>query len=89
MGSPPVCGEIASGSGYSARWTLGEQWEKAQAAAARVLADLDTDRSGTLTAAELEAAQSRTDGKLSLAAIDPGESGLLSPGNVWHGHPQP
>lgn len=85
MGSPPVCGEIKSGSGYSARWTLGEQWDKAQAAAARVLADLDADRSGTLTAAELEAAQSRADGKLSLAAIDPGESGLLSPGNVWNG----
>ena len=89
MGSPPVCGEVASGSGYSARWTLGAQWAKAQAAAARVLADLDTDRSGTLTAAELEAAQSRTDGKLSLASIDPGESGLLSPGNVRNGHPQP
>ena len=23
MGSPPVCGEVASGSGYSARWTRG------------------------------------------------------------------
>ena len=85
MGSPPVCGEIESGSGYSAQWTLGDQWEKAQAAAARVLTDLDADGSSTLNAAELEGAQSRTDGKLSLASIDPGEGGILSPGNVWNG----
>ena len=85
MGSPPVCGEVESGSGYSAQWTLGDQWEKAQAAAARVMADLDADGSGTLNAVELEGAQSRTDGKLSLASIDPGEGGLLSLGNVWNG----
>lgn len=85
MGSPPVCGEIVSGSDYSAQWKLGDEWEKAREKAARVLADLDADGSGTLNAAELEGAQSRTDGKLSLASIDPGEGGILNPGNVWNG----
>jgi len=85
VGSPPVCGNIVSGSGYSAQWELGDQWDKAQAAAARVLADLDTDGSGALSATELAVAQSRTDGKLSLASIDPGESGLLNFGSLWNG----
>ena len=86
MGSPPLCGAVAGGTpGYGATWEKAEQWEAAKAKAARVLADLDTDSSGVLSVAELAKAQSRTDGKLSLASIDPGEGGLLSPSNLWNG----
>merc|ERR1719238_79979 len=87
MGSPALCGAVAGGykPGYGAAWEKAEQWEAAKATAARVLADLDTDGSGDLSVAELAKAQSRTDGKLSLASIDPGEGGLLSPSNLWNG----
>lgn len=80
----PVCGQVISGSGYTAAWELGAQWDAAKAFGARVLAALDVDGDGALTLAELEPAQSRTDGKLSLASIDPGEGSLLSFGTLWN-----
>jgi len=85
MGSPPLCGEIVNGSGRSAHWKKTDEWARALDKAQRVLAHLDTDGDGALGVAELEMAQSRTDGKLSLASIDPGEGGLFSLGNLWNG----
>jgi len=85
MGSPPLCGKILSGSDYDRQWEKSEQWQISQLTAARVLSHLDTDGSSTLDLAELTKAESLTDGKFSLASIDPGEGGLFSLGKLWNG----
>jgi len=55
------------------------------AMAARAMASLDLDGSKTLDLAELTAAAGYSDGKLSLASLDPGTGGLLSIGTLWNG----
>jgi len=52
---------------------------------ARVFAHLDADGDGSLVASEVQAAVSVSDGKFSLASLDPGTGGLLSVGNLWNG----
>jgi len=53
--------------------------------AKRAFAALDASGDGKLTVPELGAAVSRSDGKVSLAALDPGTGSVLSPGNLWNG----
>jgi len=45
----------------------------------------DGKRDSKLSAAELGAAVSLSDGKVSLDALDPGTGNILSPGNLWNG----
>ena len=53
--------------------------------ASRVLAAYDTDGDGRLALPEIMVAVGTSDGKLSLASLDPGTGGLLSLGNLWNG----
>jgi len=52
---------------------------------ARVFAHLDTDGDGALVASELAPAESKADGKFSLASLDPGSGAFFSVGNLWNG----
>ena len=79
------CGKIVAGAGYSAEWSIKEEWEKAAAAAARVMERLDVSpKDGKLTELELQPAESKTDNKMSIASLDPGTGELLSFGNLWN-----
>ncbi|CAK0911293.1 unnamed protein product, partial [Prorocentrum cordatum] len=53
---------------------LVEIYEDDESIAKRILAEWDGNKDGTLTVAELKSAASRTDGKISLGALDPGAS---------------
>jgi len=75
------CGEKRVARG----WSDADAAARALQTAQRVFGSLDADADGRLTPDELEAAVSTTDGRLSLGSLDPGDSGLLSPGNVWNG----
>lgn len=68
-------------AGYAAS----PKWEAASAAAHRAVAAYDADGDGALSLAELEAARGLTDGKVSLASLDPGEGGYFSVGMLWNG----
>ena len=74
-----VCGERSFG-GYADA----SRYKEMAAIAERVMGDLDSDGDGRLTLTEIEVAQGLSDGKLSLASIDPGTGGLLSVGNLWN-----
>jgi len=60
-------------------------YETALSTARRVLQHWDGNEDGKLDAAELEQAVSATDGKISLASIDPGSGDILTLGNLWNG----
>mmetsp|Transcript_35347 Transcript_35347/g.85862 ORF Transcript_35347/g.85862 Transcript_35347/m.85862 type:complete len:152 (-) Transcript_35347:472-927(-) len=51
----------------------------------RVFAHLDKDSSGDLSATEFKVAESLSDGKFSLASLDPGTGSFFSLGNLWNG----
>jgi len=51
----------------------------------RVFGEYDANRDGQLTLEEIERAAGSTDGKLSLASLDPGTGSVFSVGNLWNG----
>jgi len=53
------------------------------AVAKRAFAATDTDGDGKIILGEIEAMVGLSDGKLSLASLDPGTGGVLSLGNLW------
>ena len=82
--TPTKCG-VATGAGYRAEWSNKEEWDTASEAAARVMAKFDVNATDELlTENELLPAQSSTDGKMSIASLDPGTGELLSFGNLWN-----
>jgi len=75
-----VCGD----KNYRGGYTDAPKYAEMQEVASRVMAALDTNGDGTLVADEIGMAAGTSDGKLSLASIDPGTGGLLSVGNLWN-----
>jgi len=51
----------------------------------RIWTEFDANGDDKLTADELVRAQSVSDGKFSIASLDPGEASIISPGLLWNG----
>jgi membrane protein YqaA with SNARE-associated domain len=76
----PLCGERSSLlGGYADAAKLAE----VKLAVGRILGAHDADADGRLSESELVPLVGATDGKLSLASLDPGKGGALSLGNLW------
>eukprot|EP00325_Prymnesiales_sp_UTEX-LB-985_P033788 CAMPEP_0174739230 /NCGR_PEP_ID=MMETSP1094-20130205/71241_1 /TAXON_ID=156173 /ORGANISM="Chrysochromulina brevifilum, Strain UTEX LB 985" /LENGTH=564 /DNA_ID=CAMNT_0015942761 /DNA_START=69 /DNA_END=1763 /DNA_ORIENTATION=- len=63
----------------------GFKYEAMLEKAKRSVSFLDRNGDGQINEEELGEAVSNSDGKLSLAALDPGTGKMLSPGNLWNG----
>lgn len=59
--------------------------DDAHSIAERVLKEWDASKDGMLSVGELGAATSATDGKVSLASLDPGDGGVSIPKLAWDG----
>ena len=77
-----ICGDKHYGSGSFPNQA---KYAEMAAAAARTMHAYDIDGDSRLSLKELGAAVSASDGKLSLASIDPGAGGVLSAGVIWNG----
>ena len=77
-----ICGEK---SHFSGAYANSDKYAEMAAAAARAVTAYDTDGDNQLSLEELGAAVGSSDGKLSLASIDPGTGGALSVGALWNG----
>jgi len=72
------------GAPYKGGFKDNAAFDEMKTIAERIVLQLDSSGDGNLDAAELSLAQSTTDGKLSLASLDPGSGGILSFGNLWN-----
>ena len=73
-----VCGEYGLAFGYA----NGEKAAEMKSVSGRVFAAYDANGDGLLSAAELQPTVGTSDGKLSLASLDPGSGSLLDAGYV-------
>jgi len=76
-----LCGDLSRVTGY---YSMPDKYSEFAAVAARVIKAYDTNSDAKLTLDELQVATGVTDGKLSLASLDPGTGSLFSLGTLWN-----